>query len=229
MRSFQGKLRLADRPTETIGAGIEVAAGSMSLIISDQAIAAWPLDRLDIEVETDGFHFVVDGEEFVFVTRDASGFAEAVGILDRERQDSRSLTTTLRRTEPRRVHEAPIRDESRENSNQNGLGLENFGLTPARRQTRSRSFRSQLPAIDYRSRMTQLGIAVLVLAALLAIFARPLLAFALMGSGSLGLLLGTGAMLDPIVATRLPADITAGKSVLISVVLLLSGMLVLVL
>jgi hypothetical protein len=68
-----------------------------------------------------------------------------------------------------------------------------------------------------------------VLAVLLGIFARPLLAFALMGTGSLGLLIGTGAMLDPIIATRLPTDLTAGQSVLISVVLLLAGMLVLVL
>ncbi len=203
-----------------MGAGIEVAAGSMSLIISDQAVAAWPLERVDIEVETDGFHFVVDGEEFVFVTRDASGFAEAVGLFDQERKEA-IQTKTLRRPEPRRTRE--IR------SRQNSRALEDSGLTPARTPRRPRSIRPQLPDIDYRSRTTQLGIAVLVLAALLGIFARPLLAFALMGSGSLGLLLGTGALLDPIVATRLPADITAGKSVLIAVVLLMSGMLVLVL
>ena len=73
---------MADRPSETMGAGIEVAAGSLSLIISDQPVAAWPLDRVDIEVETDGFHFIVDGEEFIFVTREASELAEAVGLFD---------------------------------------------------------------------------------------------------------------------------------------------------
>ena len=100
----------------------------------------------------------------------------------------------------------------------------------ASRPTRVRPARPswELPQIDLKSRTTQLGIAALVLCALLAVFARPLLAFALMGGGSLGLLLGTGALIDPIVATRLPSDLTAGKSILISVVLLLTGMLVLV-
>jgi hypothetical protein len=200
-----------------MGAGIEVAAGSMSLIISDQAVAAWPLERVDIEVESDGFHFVVDGEEFIFVTRDASEFAQAVGLLDRD-HSSGTRTKTLKRAEPRL--DAPVR------------------TSPGRRKTARISKPSpewksrlgqELRNIDFSSRTTQLGAAVLVLALLLGIFARPLLAFALMGSGSLGLLIGTGAMLDPIIATRLPTDLTAGQSVLISVVLLLSGMLVLVL
>jgi hypothetical protein len=200
-----------------MGAGIEVAAGSMSLIVSDQAVAAWPLERVDIEVETDGFHFVVDGEEFIFVTRDASAFAAAVGLLDRDSSPA-GRTKTLKRSESRT--QADVRTSS--------ARAKKARVSKPRPEWIKR-FRWELRNIDFSSRTTQLGVAVLVLAVLLGIFARPLLAFALMGTGSLGLLIGTGAMLDPIIATRLPTDLTAGQSVLISVVLLLAGMLVLVL
>ena len=223
MRSFQGKLTMADRPSETMGAGIEVAAGSLSLIISDQPVAAWPLDRVDIEVETDGFHFIVDGEEFIFVTREASELAEAVGLFERERQQNGGRTKTLKRPEAKAVREKSVKQTAVKRAKAKPTSR-------ASRPTRVRPARPSwdLPQIDLKSRTTQLGIAALVLCALLAVFARPLLAFALMGGGSLGLLLGTGALIDPIVATRLPSDLTAGKSILISVVMLLTGMLVLV-
>lgn len=214
MRSFQGKLRLADRPAESMGAGIEVAAGSLSLIVSDQAIAAWPLERVEIEVETDGFHFVVDGEEFIFVTKDASELAEAVGLFEREQQ---AQTKTLKRPEPRTSKPKPVR-KPRERV-----------AKPARTRPRWSFPMLGLPALDFKSRQTQVGVAAGVAAAVLGVVARPLLAFAMMGAGSLGLLFGTGALVDPIMATRLPAELSAGRAILISVVLLLVGMLVLVL
>lgn len=216
---------MASRPSETMGAGIEVSAGSLSLIISDQPVAAWPLDRVDIEVETDGFHFIVDGEEFIFVTREASELAEAVGLFDRERQQNGGRTKTLKRPEAKAVREKPVKQTAVKRAK---------AQPPAKaspsKPARGRPVRPsrELPHIDLKSPTTQLGIASLVLCALLGVFARPLLAFALMGGGSLGLLIGTGALIDPIVATRLPSDLTAGKSILISAVLLLTGMLVLV-
>jgi hypothetical protein len=220
MRAFQGKLRLANRPSETMGAGIEVAAGSMSLIVSDQAVAAWPLHRVEIEVESDGFHFVVDGEEFIFVTREASELAEAVGILDR---DAGGRTKTLRRTETKPAPEKRDRKTS---------AKERRVRTPKPANVRSSRTKArptwEMPRIDIRSRTAQLGVAVLVLAVVLGIFARPLLAFSFMAVGSLGLLFSSGALIDPIVATRLPADLSPGKAIMVSVVLLLSGMLVLV-
>ncbi|MGI8518047.1 MAG: hypothetical protein ACR2ME_06890 [Acidimicrobiia bacterium] len=186
-----------------MGVGIEVGDDSISLFIGDRTVAEWPIDRVDIEVETDGFHFVVDDDEFIFVTREASEFAEAVGLLEHEVASGQ--TKTLRRsaakaTQPRNLQSKRIATKKPRRVN-----------------------------IEFGSRTTQLGIAVLVLAALLGVFARPFLALSLMLAGSIGLLVGTGAMLDPIVATKLPDGLTAGQSVLISVVLLLTGMLVLVL
>ena len=217
---------MADRPSETMGAGIEVAAGSLSLIVSDQPIAAWPLDRVDIEVETDGFHFIVDGEEFIFVTREASELAEAVGLFERERQQNSGRTKTLKRPEAKAVREKPVKQTAGKRAKAKPTSKASRPSKPARVRPVRPS--RELPHIDLKSPTTQLGIASLVLCALLGVFARPLLAFALMGAGSLGLLLGTGALIDPIVATRLPSDLTAGKAILISVVLLLTGMLVLV-
>ena len=82
MRSFQGKMKLSANPAESVGAGIEVVAGSLTLIVSDAEVGVWPLEKVGVEVEEDGFHVQVDGEEFVFVTREAEEFARAVGVLD---------------------------------------------------------------------------------------------------------------------------------------------------
>jgi len=203
-----------------MGAGIEVAAGSLSLIVSDQPVAAWPLEQVEIEVETDGFHFLVDGEEFIFVTREASELAEAVGLFAREGQ---GRTKTLKRTQPTRQKARPIE----ERATRPVAAKEPKTLStrpPLKRALPSFS----LPSVDLKSRQTQLGIGAVVVAGVLGILARPLLAFAMMGFGSVGLLFGTGALVDPIMATRLPSELSPGRTILISVVLLLTGMVVLV-
>ena len=73
-------MRLTANPFDLVGADIEVSDGNLALIVSDQEIGEWPLDSVAIAAEIDGFHMRVDGEEFVFSTRDADAFAEAVGI-----------------------------------------------------------------------------------------------------------------------------------------------------
>ena len=80
MPGFQGKMRLTANPFDLVGADIEVSDGNLALIVSDQEIGEWPLHTVAIAAEIDGFHMQVDGEEFVFSTRDADAFAEAVGI-----------------------------------------------------------------------------------------------------------------------------------------------------
>ena len=67
----------------------------------------------------------------------------------------------------------------------------------------------------------------MVLAAVMGIFAAPLLAFLMMGAGSIGLLFGTGSLIDPIMATRLPDELSPSRLILVSVLLLITGMLIL--
>ena len=73
-------MRLSANPFDLVGADIEVSGGNLALIVSDHEIGEWPLDSVSIDAEIDGFHMRVDGEEFVFSTKDADAFAAAVGV-----------------------------------------------------------------------------------------------------------------------------------------------------
>ena len=80
MPEFQGKVRLTAKPFDLIGADIDVSDGSLALIVSDQEVGEWPLNSVSINSAIDGFQVKVDGEEFIFSTREADAFAAAVGI-----------------------------------------------------------------------------------------------------------------------------------------------------
>ena len=73
-------MRLSANPFDLVGADIEVSEGNLALIVSDHEIGEWPLDKVAIDAEVDGFHMKVDGEEFVFTTKEGDAFAAAVGI-----------------------------------------------------------------------------------------------------------------------------------------------------
>ena len=73
-------MRLSANPFDLVGADIDVSGGNLALIVSDHEIGEWPLDSVSIDAEIDGFHMRVDGEEFVFSTKDADAFAAAVGV-----------------------------------------------------------------------------------------------------------------------------------------------------
>ena len=61
-------MRLSANPFDLVGADIEVSEGNLALIVSDHEIGEWPLEKVVIDAEIDGFHMTVDGEEFVFTT-----------------------------------------------------------------------------------------------------------------------------------------------------------------
>lgn len=210
MQSFQGKMKMAANPSESVGAGIEVLANSLTLIVSDSEVGVWPLNRIEVDVEDDGFHVQVDGEEFVFVTRDAEEFARAVGVLDRP-LNGKDRTVTAPRPPVRKKPAKPTKAKK---------AAKPAGTRKARRQI-------NLPRVDFASRQVQLAIAGLILVAVLGIFAAPLLAFLMMGAGSIGLLVGTGSLIDPIMATRLPAELPPSRMILVSVLFVVTGMTVL--
>jgi hypothetical protein len=181
MQSFQGRMKFAANPSESVGAGIEVVANSLTLIVSDSEIGVWPLNRIEVDVEDDGFHVQVDGEEFVFVTRQAEEFARAVGVLDR-----------------------PVNGHPR----------------PETKVKAAKSVKATKPA-------KTLATAGLIGVVALAVFAAPILAFLIMAAGSIGLLVGTGSLIDPIMATRLPAELPPSKMILVSTLLVVTGMTIL--
>lgn len=225
MQSFQGKMRLADNPSETVGVGIEVVANSLTLIVSESEVGVWPLNRIDVDVEEDGFHVQVDGEEFVFVTRQAEEFARAVGVLDRpvngNQRTAAPNKSTPAKTKPQKTQKARASKPAK------AIREAKPQRATKPKKVRAPRRRINLPDIDWRSSDVRWATAGLVMVAALAITATPILAFLMMGAGSIGLLVGTGSLVDPIMATRLPTELPPAKMILVSTLLVVVGMTIL--
>ncbi|HKZ19114.1 MAG TPA: hypothetical protein VJQ57_03290 [Acidimicrobiia bacterium] len=222
---------MADNPSETVGVGIEVVANSLTLIVSESEVGVWPLNRIDVDVEEDGFHVQVDGEEFVFVTRQAEEFARAVGVLDRPVNGNHRAQTQVKtaKAKPVKSKAAKSRPAKARKSQAAKPAKAVRATKPATKTPKVRSARPRinLPDIDWSSPRVQAATAGLVMVALLAITATPILAFLMMGAGSIGLLVGTGSLVDPIMATRLPTELPPAKMILVSTLLVVVGMTIL--
>ena len=230
MQSFQGRMKLADNPSETVGAGIQVVANSLTLIVSESEVGVWPLNRIEVDVEDDGFHVQVDGEEFVFVTRQAEEFARAVGVLDRPVNGNHRASAPARpkpaKTKPAKSKPAKT---AKSRASKPAKAVREAKSSRATKPKKVRAPRRQinLPDIDWRSSEVRWSTAGLAMVAALAITATPILAFLMMGAGSIGLLVGTGALIDPIMATRLPVELPPSKMILVSTLLVVVGMTIL--
>lgn len=230
MQSFQGRMKLADNPSETVGAGIQVVANSLTLIVSESEVGVWPLNRIEVDVEDDGFHVQVDGEEFVFVTRQAEEFARAVGVLDRPVNGNHRASAPARskpaKTKPAKSKPAKT---AKSRASKPAKAVREAKPSRATKPKKVRAPRRQinLPDIDWRSSEVRWSTAGLAMVAALAITATPILAFLMMGAGSIGLLVGTGALIDPIMATRLPVELPPSKMILVSTLLVVVGMTIL--
>jgi hypothetical protein len=223
-------MKFADNPSETVGAGIQVVANSLTLIVSESEVGVWPLNRIEVDVEDDGFHVQVDGEEFVFVTRQAEEFARAVGVLDRPVNGNHRASAPAR-TKP--AKDKPAKSKPAKTAKSRATKPAKAGReTKASRAPKPKKVRSprrqlNLPDIDWRSSEVRWSTAGLAMVAALAITATPILAFLMMGAGSIGLLVGTGALIDPIMATRLPVELPPSKMILVSTLLVVVGMTIL--
>jgi hypothetical protein len=215
-------MKLAANPSESVGVGIEVVANSLTLIVSDSEIGVWPLNRIEVDVEDDGFHVQVDGEEFVFVTRQAEEFARAVGVLDRpvngHHRPEGKVKGKAKTAKPAKSVQAPKAAKAKASKP---------ARAPKAAKARSARPRFNLPDIDWSSSRVQLATAGLIGVVALAVFAAPILAFLIMAAGSIGLLVGTGSLIDPIMATRLPAELPPSKMILVSTLLVVTGMTIL--
>ena len=234
MQSFQGKMKLADNPSESVGVGIEVVANSLTLIVSDAEVGVWPLNRIEVGVEDDGFHVQVDGEEFVFVTRQAEEFARAVGVLDspvngnhRSSAPTKSKPAKTKPAKSKALTEPGRAENARASKPAKAVREAKPSRAPKPKKVRRPRRRINLPDIDWRSSDVRWATAGLVMVAALAITATPILAFLMMGAGSIGLLVGTGSLIDPIMATRLPAELPPAKMILVSTLLVVVGMTIL--
>ena len=191
-------MRLLADPLNVVGAGIEVAEGSLALIVSNREVGEWPLDQVAIEVASDGFHMRVDGEEFVFVTQDHNGFARALGV---DGTNSHQVAPS-QETKRRRWTSRPSR----------------------RRSERLRKMRR----IDLRNANTQRLLGLFVGLVGLGLIARGVLTGLLVVSGMVGLVVACVAILDPLLAARLPGNLPATRWALTGLVVTAAGMVLLI-
>ena len=105
MEHYDGLLRLAGDFSPPIKVTIDLTEDQeLRIATPDLEIGEWPIERLAIRAQDDGFHLLSDGEELVITTSDDAGFAVAVGI--------RNAPVALRRQISARMRNDPKFHES---------------------------------------------------------------------------------------------------------------------
>lgn len=187
-----------------VKADIEVSDGCLALIVSNREIGEWPLDEVGIEVAFEGFLMKVDGEQFVFATSRTQEFAEAVGVGVRQQKETRSKNRQPRAS--RRAAKAAV--------------------TPkVRKKPATRSLKSRLPQVDLGDPKVSLLVGAVVVAFFMAIVARPLLGGLLLVGGMGAGVLSGAAIVDPLLASRLPSGWSNVRLVITALMSLMVGML----
>jgi len=167
------------------------------------------LEEVGIEVAFEGFLMKVDGEEFVFATSHTQEFAEAVGVGAGQRPKTRSKTRQSRAS--RRAAKAVATPKA-----------------PKTRKTRkpaTSSFKSVLSQVDWADPKVRLLVGAGAIALFMAVVARPLLAGLLLVSGMSAGVLSGAAIVDPLLASRLPTGWTNIRLVITALTSLMVGML----
>jgi len=228
---FQGKMRLTANPFDLVKAGIDVSEGNLALIVSDHEIGEWPLAEVSIDVDVDGFHVRVDGENFVFTTSQADAFAEAVGVArpriskggkaKTAKHGGRGKAAHSKRAVPTQPTQAVTPAEI---------------TTPAkapppvvatkipRSSSRSR-LRALIGRVDISSSRGRITLGILLTVITLAVLARPVLAGILLFIGMAAVLLIGAAVVDPLIASRLPDRWPPSRLVLVALTVIVSGLL----
>jgi hypothetical protein len=190
---FQGKMRLLADPLNVVGADLEVGEGSVALIVSNHEVGEWRLDEVAVEMQSDGFHLQVDGEEFIFMTPARSQLAEALGV---------GAPTRPAATKPDKAKRR--RPESRADARRQPK--------PPRTRRQSKPPRARREwRIDLSDRRLQVLGGLLLVTVALGVVARGLLTALLLFAGISGVVIGGAAILDPLLAARLPQAMTPTK------------------
>jgi hypothetical protein len=247
---FQGKMRLSANPFDLVGADIEVSEGNLALIVSDHEIGEWPLEKVAIDAEVDGFHMTVEGEEFVFTTTEADAFAAAVGISRfgaRHKKSGRShkavkapkahaslvqalaTSSTSNGTPPAPQSSTKLARTKVASTRSVSTGSPVVrSTTKAKEPSRPgaiRRLRSLVGRVDISNPQGKIGVASAIIAVVLAFIARPILAGILLFIGMAGVLLIGAASVDPLLATRLPEGWPTSRLALVALTVIVSGLL----
>jgi hypothetical protein len=225
-------MRLSANPFDLVGADIEVSEGNLALIVSDHEIGEWPLDKVFIDAEVDGFHMKVDGEEFVFTTKEGDAFAAAVGISrfgargKKPGRSARAVKAVTSHVVAAQASEAATTSKKSYTSTRSP-STKSPSKAPAKRSRPGplRRLKSAIGKIDITNPQGKIGVAAAVLGVVLAIVARPILAGILLFIGMAGVLLIGAASVDPLLATRIPEGWPTSRLVLVALTVIVSGLL----
>ena len=240
MPEFQGKMRLSANPFDLVGADIEVTEGNLALIVSDHEIGEWPLEKVVIDAEIDGFHMTVDGEEFVFTTTQSDAFAAAVGIAKfgaRKKKSGRSVKVV----KPPKTQAPPAQALTPPSPTTRTWSAKpparasvatSPPVAPSTTRTRKPSrpgalqkMKSLVGRVDISTPQGKIGVASAMVAVVLAFVARPILAGILLFIGMAGVLLIGAASVDPLLATRIPEGWPTSRLALVALTVIVSGLL----
>ena len=235
-------MRLSANPFDLVGADIEVSEGNLALIVSDHEIGEWPLDKVAIDAEVDGFHMTVDGEQFVFTTTEADAFAAAVGISRFGARHQKSGRSSKAGKAPKthsslvqalktpsmstKTPQAPASSKKRASA-RSVTGSPTVKAKPQKpaRSGALQGIRALVGRIDISNPQGKIGVASAIVAVFLAFVARPILAGILLFIGMAGVLLIGAASVDPLLATRLPEGWPTRRLALVAMTVIVSGLL----
>lgn len=203
MPEFPGKIRLMEDPLDAVKADIEVSDGCLALIVSDHEIGEWRLDEMAIEVAFDGFLMRVDGEEFVFATSQTAEFARAIG-MGTDGKGARSRTRRARKSD---------------------VAIEEKPRAKPKRPPAPNPLKTWLSNLDRSDPKTGIAAGGILVAIAMAFLAKPLLAGLLLLAGMGGGVIAGAAMVDPVLASRLPTGLTYVRLIISALVALTLGML----
>jgi len=238
-------MRLSANPFDLVGADIEVSEGNLALIVSEHEIGEWPLEKVAIDAEADGFHMTVDGEKFVFTTAEADAFAAAVGISRfgaRPKKSGRpskagkgpkphaspvqSMATSSISTEAHSTPDARTKPAAtRSMATRSSTGV---SKTKSKKPVRTRSpqrIRSLVGRIDISNPRAKIGVGSAMVAVVLGFVARPVLAGILLFIGMAGVLLIGAVSVDPLLATRLPEGWPTSRLAIVAMTVIVAGLL----
>jgi hypothetical protein len=197
-----------------VKADIEVSDGCLALIVSNHEIGEWPLDEVGIEVAFEGFLMKVEGEEFIFATPRTQEFAEAVGVGGGHLKTTRSKTRQTRTSrKTAKVAATPKTPKAK------------TPKTSKTRQAATSAFKSWMSQLDLADPRVRVMVGAVAVALFMAIVARPLLAGLLLVGGLGAGVLSGAAIVDPLLASRLPHGWTNIRLVITALTSLMVGLL----
>lgn len=84
--AYDARLRVPGQTRLPLNVVVDVSDGQLVFTRDDQELGKWPLDKVEVDLRSDGFHLNLGQEQIVLSVTDADGFAGALGAQARRRQ-----------------------------------------------------------------------------------------------------------------------------------------------